>query len=751
MSLPIKCISISLTLALPLVCLPATGQPTPEQATSLLEELVVTARKREQNLQAIGGGVSLVSAREIAQAQLRSADDLATLIPALNVQASSGPATSSFNIRGIGTRTFSPGVEPSISTMLDGVVMGRSGMAFFDLVDVERVEVLRGPQGTLYGKNASGGVIHVITKDPSPEFEGRMAATAIEEHEYRIDATVAGPVTDTLGYRLTGAWVDDGGYSRNLFEDTRVNGTQNLNLRAKLLWTPTDKLELLWTSDYSENDCECTLLSIRSVLESPTRDQVLEQLLPVVPSSSNQDVNNDQLTFSQLEASGHALTVNWTLGDHVLTAISAYREWQSEGIVDLDNLPTNPIALSFPGPPSTDQDQFSQELRVTSPVANWGSYVLGAYYFEQDLVSASRVETAILAPLVPPTLRDARTEVAIENIALFGEVTFNLSDQLELVLGGRYTYDDIRYDTRVVGTDNLVFPPDGKASDQIDDSDFSEKLALQWSIDNRHMAYVSYVSGYKGPAFDTSLIARDSFVKPETSDAYELGLKSSWFDDRLILNVAAFYARYKNFQAEASVDDNFDDELPGSFLVVNAGEVTTRGVEAEFIAQPNSQWSFTGGFAYTDATIEEFAGGNCSGGQRFRGECPQGFQDLAGGELPYTPRWKFNLAGTYTHPLSRHPYDLFVTTNVRSQGDILYELSQDPFTEQDAYTIVDITLGLVSNAKRFRIATFVKNLFDKNYASLIYAQGPELIQNAYIQRVPKYANRTAGVTVTFDF
>lgn len=731
---------------------PAHAQPETQPSThQLVEELIVTARKREQSLQDIGAGVSLLSGREIAQAQLRGADDLATLIPALNVQASSGPSTSSFNIRGIGTRTFSPGVEPSVSTMLDGVVMGRSGMAFFDLVDVERVEVLRGPQGTLYGKNASGGVIHVITRDPAPEFEGRISATAIEDHEYRLDGTVSGPVTDKLGYRLTAAWVDDGGFSRNAFEDTRVNGADNMSVRGKLLFNPNEDIELLWVSDYSENDCECTLLSIRGVLDSPTRDNVLQQLLPVVPSADNQDVNNDQLTFSEIEASGHALTINYTFGDHTLTSISAYREWSSEGIVDLDNLPTNPIALSFPGPPTSDQEQVTQELRLTSGQADWGNYVVGAYYYEQDLVSASRVVTSILAPLVPPTLRDASTRVEIENLAAFGEVTFTLSDNLELILGGRYTKDDISYATRVVGTDNLVFPPDGEASDSLDESDFSEKIALQWSIDAQRMVYASYVAGYKGPAFDTSLVARDSFVQPETSDAFEVGLKSAWLDGRLILNVAAFYAEYQDFQAEASVDENIDDQLPGNFIVLNAGEVTTKGIESEFIAKPGERWAITGGFAYTDGTIEEFPGGNCSGGQKFRGECPLGFQDLSGGELPYTPKWKFNLAGTYTYPLAEQPYDVVLGTNIRSQSRILYELSQDEFTRQGAYTIVDFSAELQSRDHPYQVTAFVKNVFDKNYATLIFAQGQELIQNAYIHRVPKYANRTVGINVTLDF
>ena len=173
-----------------------TGVLAQPDAAPLLEELVVTAQKREQNMQEVAVGISLLSGKSMAEAQLHNAAELATLLPTLNVQASSGPSSSSFNIRGIGTQAFVAGVESSVATMLDGVVMGNAGMAFLELLDVQRVEVLRGPQGTLYGKNASGGVIHIVTKDPTPEFAATVAATAIEDDEYRLDGTLSGPITD---------------------------------------------------------------------------------------------------------------------------------------------------------------------------------------------------------------------------------------------------------------------------------------------------------------------------------------------------------------------------------------------------------------------------------------------------------------------------------------------------------------------------------------------------------------------------
>ena len=730
-----------------LLALPAAAQVPATGDRPILEELVVTAQKREQNLQDVPVGVSLLSGKALAEAQLRNAGELATLLPTLNVQASSGPGTSSFNIRGIGTQAFSPGVDPSVSTMLDGVVMGRSGMAFLDLVDIERVEVLRGPQGTLYGKNASGGVVHIITRDPSPEFSGTAAANAIEDGEYRLDGSVSGPITETLGYRLTGFGVDDDGWAKNVYNDDKINSTRNYSVRGKLQWQARDDLDFMLAGDYSWNNCDCTALSVRDILDGPDQQALLQEQLPVVPSKHNQDVNNDQRTFNRTRSSGTSLTANRDLDEYALTSITAWRDWRTESIVDFDDSPANPLSLSFPAPPETEQNQFSQELRLASVPAEWGSYVVGAFYFQQDVDTGNTTTAGVLEPIVPATTRVSRTDVHGKNMAAFGEVNFNLWRDWQLILGGRYTYDELEYDTTADRTDNIVFPPPGEASDSHDESDFSPKLVLQWDVSDDAMAYASYVSGYKGPAFDTSLLTAGTYVDPETSDSWETGLKSRWLDNRLIFNAALFYAEYDDFQAETSIDVG----PLGSIVLTNAGEVSTQGVELEFIAQPVSDWTISGGVTYTDATIDEYPNGNCSGGQRSRGECPDKYQDLSGGQLPYTPKWKATLGTDYTIPLQSIAFDLILGANVRYQGDVLYELSQDPYTEQDAYGIVDIRAVLAGRREGYRITAFVKNALDENYAALIYANSPALLPNGYIQLVPKYANRTAGLEIRYDF
>ncbi|MFT6050726.1 MAG: iron complex outermembrane receptor protein, partial [Halioglobus sp.] len=700
--------------------LPAQAQVVSE-GPLVLEELIVTARKREQNLQDVAVGVSLLSGKALAEAQLQNAAELTALVPTLNLQASSGPGTSSFNIRGIGTRSFAAGVEPSVSTMLDGVVMASSGMSFIDLVDIERVEVLRGPQGTLYGKNASGGVVHMITSDPTQALSGVVAVTAIEQDEYRLDGTISGPITDQLSFRLTGNTVDDSGWATNAFDGKDINNSESWTVRGKLLWVVNEDLEFLWSSDFSDSECNCTALSVRSIMESPDQQALLEELLPVVPAQDSQDVNNDQQTSSDVSASGHSLTINWSLADYQLSSITAWRDWENESIVDFDRRPSNPLSLSFPVLPFSEQEQFSQELRLSSEPAAWGSFVLGAFYFDHEKKGGRAISTELAAPIFAPGTQTVRSDFSSENYALFGEVSFNVAQDWELTLGGRYTRDKLEFFEEQLGTHAIVFPSEATVSDDIDEDNFSPKIALKWNATDRAMLYASYVKGYKGPALDFASIQSDQRVDAETSDAFELGLKSNWLNGRLVLNVAAFYAEYEDFQADSYVDTNDQDRLPGTFILVNAGEVSTQGIELEIIGQPTDSWTVFGGLAWTDATIEDFPGGPCSSGQIVRGECPDGFLDLSGGQVPTTPEWKLTLSTTYTWQPEQVPFNVILGGSVRAQDDVLYGISQDRYNVQDAYTVVDASLTLVGRERGYRITAFVKNLFDEDYASLIFA------------------------------
>ncbi len=755
----------------------AEGSPGAEGSSSrplALEEVIVTARKREQSLQDVSLAVTALPESLLRDSLIGSSEELSNLVPSLNLNKGGNPRQTSFSIRGIGTTSFSSGIEPSVSTMLDGVVMGQTGMAFAQLVDMQRIEVLRGPQGTLFGKNASGGLVHFITSDPREEFEAEIQGYATEDKEYRSSFTVTGGLTDNLSGRLTGFLNEDKGWVKNVFNGDDVNDSEEWGLRGKLLWNPSDSLQLKWTSDSSERDSNCCVGAFRALDPFPSEppnnqsvvDNLLDQLDPVVPDKKNNIVNLDGDLTTDIEASGHSLEVNWDIGDHTLTAISAYRDWEQNSRGDNDFLPTEVLGFRQGG--ISEQEQFSQEIRLTSPVEQTVSYVAGLFYLNQtvdrkfdrsfDLTGSDRSEAI------------ADFSVESLNYAAFGEATVNFSDTLRLIAGARWTYDELEFDFERTGA-TLGANPEPFFSRDTDEDDLSFKAVLEWNVSDEALTYVSFVQGYKGPAFNVGFGSRPDNtdpVKPEVSDAYEIGLKSSWFDNRLVFNIATFYTEYSDFQASASqfipeldengnpVDANGDGRDDGvfSFILSNVGEVETKGIEIDFTAKPTENLTLFGGLAYIDAKIVEFKDGPCSFGQSFRGAGFKGetgcalspaIQDLDGGDLPESPDWKLTLAANYFVPLENVPFDMAVKGNYRYQDDIQFLIEQDTYTQQSAYGILDLSLALEDNSDRYSLTFFVKNVMDKWYVNSVNAGADTFTPNGYVHQVPRYAERTFGI------
>ncbi|MGI9284904.1 MAG: TonB-dependent receptor [Pseudomonadales bacterium] len=716
---------------------------------------------------------------------LANSEDLTALVPSLNLQKGSNPRQTSFNIRGIGTQSFSSGVEPSVSTVVDGVVMGRSGMAFMQLLDVARVEVLRGPQGTLFGKNSSGGVVHIISKDPGDEFEAEVLATAVERSEYRAGFTVSAPISESVGFRLSGSGVKDEGYLKNEFNGEDINKTDEWSIRGKLRFTPTESLDLKWSSDYRRKDGDCCTSTIRSInpFLSATDAQIQEQnrlralLLPVVPSEENTRVNEDADSFIDSEVSGHALEINWDIGEHTLTSITAIRDWEQVTMGDTDGTPEQGIIIQSA---DDEQSQFTQELRITSPADQFASYVAGLYYFDLEL---DRQFLRTLFPLTPAISGTAISDIAVDslNYAAFGEVTFNISENFRVITGTRFTHDEIEFD--FVRTSTSPFTPEAPFFEKEEsEDDFSIKVAAEWNVSDAVMTYISYAQGYKGPAFNVvagSTEENTNPVSPETADAYEMGMKSSWFDSRLILNVAVFYSEYQDFQAQTSearliLDENGntrDVNMDGnpdtafSFVLNNVGEVSTRGLEVDFIAQASENLSLFGGLTLVDAEIDSYPNGPCNFTQQTRGIGFNGqmtceaqtdpsiarAQDLSGGDLPQSPDWKVTLAANYTIPFQSLPFDIVLKGNYRIQDEVQYGIEQDEFTVQDSYDVLDLSFVLRDKDERYSITAFVKNALDEFYVASINGSAQQIIPNGYTQQVPKTARRTAGLEFRYQW
>ncbi|MDE0952251.1 MAG: TonB-dependent receptor [Halioglobus sp.] len=739
-----------------------------ENGSLVLEEVVVTATKRESNLQDVAVAVTALGADLLQAAQINSVAELTFVIPSLNMQRGGNPRSSSFAIRGIGTQSFSSAAEPSVSTMLDGVVMGRSGQSFMQLLDVERVEVLRGPQGTLFGKNSTGGVVHVITKNPSEELSGDLMGTAVSENEYRGGLTVSGPITDDIGYRFSavGSTIDD--FTDNAYDGDKLNGADEWSVRGKLRWFPVADLELKWASDYSDLSNNASAAPLRSLEPFGGNEEqvqaILDNIAPVRPGEENEDVNINKLPFSNSDSWGHSLEANWEVGEFVLTSITAYREFSVDGFGDLDSQPTDVFGLDQFG--NTDQNQFTQELRLLSPADGKLTYVAGLFYFDQTVKRNFRRNAVIGAPGEAV----ANFEVDTKNWAAFGEATWHFNAAWRVIVGARYTEDELDFTfERTLSGPQIGLPaPVAQTPGDTSENDLSPKLAVQWDFSDEGMTYLSYAEGYKGPAFDVAFgvdpvdLPR---VDPETSKSWELGVKTTLLDGRVRLNTAVFYSVYKDFQSQSFFDPDGtpptcpDDEPdcnigddPGAFILINAGEVSTQGVELDFLAQVTENLRLTGGVAYVDASIDDYPAGQCSGGQVFRseGECSRAnsLQDLSGGDLPFSPEWKGNLAASYTVPLEGS-FDLIFKSMVRAQDEIQYSLSQDVNTIEDGYAVFDASVVFQDHSDRWTATVFVKNIADKFYASAILPNNPNIAPNAYNHRYGKDAGRTFGLEMRY--
>lgn len=277
------------------------------------------------------------------------------------------------------------------------------------------------------------------------------------------------------------------------------------------------------------------------------------------------------------------------------------------------------------------------------------------------------------------------------------------------------------------------------------------------------MVYASYTQGYKGPAYNVTFGTDPTDlepVDPETSDAFELGLKSVLFDSRLILNAALFYTEYEDFQGQAFFDPdgpsgcppenpgcNPDNEV-GGFLLVNAGSIETSGLEVDFAALVTENFRLYGGFALIDAEIADYPGGNCSFGQTFRGECPDGVQDLSGGEMPHSPDWKLAVTAQYTVELPTS-FDLILQGTLKAQDDILYDLSQDEYTWQDGYETLDLSAKLVDKDSRWEATLYAKNMTDEWHVKNIGANIDIFLPNGYVQSAPRTHERQFGGEVRF--
>lgn len=758
-----------------------------------LEEIVVTSQKRVERLQDVPLAVTAISGESLSEAGINDTTRLSSLTPSLTFTEGAQPNNKNFRIRGIGTAVFGQGFEPSVSVVVDGVVLARASQGFTDLADIERVEVLRGPQGTLFGKNATGGVINVVTKRPSSEFQATTDITVAEEQEYRVRASVSGPLADSLSARLSGYYNDVGGNIHNITYDRDVNGHRDLGARGKLLWDPTDQLELLFAGEYHKTDANCCSSQYVLVV-NPVLQQVLS---PVTASWNNRQEQENTITYANSDAWTASVEGNLKLDSLTLTSLSAYQDFSVINNQPVDRLNT-PVPLYLPATNgafdinggTVDLHQFTQELRVTSPSSKTFSYVAGLYFLDMDLARTFQRRSGGCAPggnpaafgqpCVVPLYRSQggfNSSLNTKNTAIFGQTDFALVGNLSGLLGARAQYEEIGYegtrgDVRLVPGDlPLVGITPSSGSGRSYYTAATGKVGLKYEFSTEAQTYLTWSTGYKGAGYETEFtadFANQDPVKPERAKAWELGYKAQMFDGKLTLNTALFHAKYQDLQVQA----NRGDAALGivRFVTTNAGDSTTQGVEIELTSRPFTGLALSGGASYVDTSVD-INGLACplsdqAAAPVLIGAAPINtcyrpsasatpIQNVRGGTLPNAPRWKGNLTARYDFNLPGTNLRSFVQLAGNSQSKINFVVEQDPLTVQKAYTTVDASIGFSDQSERYRLSFFVRNLFDEHYVTLL-ARSTTLstatvTPNQLTGNIPKEANRYFGATLGISF
>lgn len=761
------------------------------QAYAELEEIIVTATKREENVQDVPIAITVLTRDMIDNAHAVGFEGLQALIPSVSFRKGNTTRNSSVIIRGIGTISFSTAAEPSVATVVDGVVLGRSGQAFGDLYDLERIEVLRGPQGTLFGKNASAGVVNITTRKPTDEFTANVDLSFFQDNETRLKATIAGPLSDNLRGSVTVFDADFDGYIKNVFNNETTNGYDRQGIRAMLEYEPSDDLRLLFIAENYDAKDECcadleALPSGRNPASeaAPDSDGIVNGVADIDLNQRLIDHDLTTVTLDETTAFSVQIEKDFSNG-YTLTSITAVRNWDNTEIREGDftsiagdsDQPVFgvPFQLHDVGP--QEWRQFSQELRIASPIDQRITWQAGLFFWNIDsernftreascqnnggqndaILAANPGLTCNANDIVSAT---AFFDTSFDSFAVFGEGTANITDDIRIIFGGRFTDDEVdfnhnRRNNDPFGRQGVGVRPAAPNSQfglasggfnsnfdgETDDTNFSGKLGLQWDLNSAGMVYGTFSQGYKGPAFNTFYNMGLSDILPigsEESESFEIGYKFT--AETFLVNIALFTTDIENFQA-----NNFDTSTGVTITrLTNAGDVSTEGVEVDFLWQPTDQFMLSGGLASISAEIDKF---NCPI-EPTTGLPPASCSTRSGLDVPFSPDLKYSLTAQYSFQLA-DDMEVFLNgsfVHTDEQHAILpgNDGTFPPAALLPEYDILNASIGLALLDDKVRITLIGKNLTDESYATTFSGDG-------FRFQIPRDADRYFGINIKASY
>ncbi len=746
-------------LALAIMPLSALSQP-------MLEEVVVTAQKRVENLQDVPISVSAMSGEKVENDGITNLEELTLYIP--NVNISQGQAQPNLYIRGVGSGT-NAGFEQSVGMYIDGVYSGRGALAAVPLtLDLQRVEVLKGPQGILFGKNTIGGAINITTNKPSFETEAMVEGLYSDDHnEQQYTVMVNGGLTDTVAGRLAVRYDSMDGWWDNRLLDVQGPNTDNWYGRGSLLFDVSERVEVIAKYEYGDFQRDDKALV---VYQSDQPQNVFgEDVFPILDDSDEAafDIGDNAEYRTDLGA----LTVNWDFDFATFTSISAYSAYDRKTQTNSDFAVTAGLHRTL----DEKYEQYSQELRLVSPGGDTIDWIAGAYYEHAEL-DVSRVNTALdflqSGPLSVPALvqlpgtspRPTKFDQDTDALGIFGQGTYNLTDIWRFTAGLRYNDEEKKLDKKAGGDFGVRFGPEAivranPATGAIisdlrshewsglkrDKDKWTWSLNTQWDATENSMLYASVSTGFKSGGFDEAYSGAGDFIRlsdniatgepngevipgadpsilsynDETVTAYEVGAKMSLLDGAAELNVALFRSEYDDLQTSALIGD--------VFRVGNAGSATTQGMEVDGRWAITENLTFGGSIAYLDANYDDFKNGPCTVPQTAdpfaNPGCLNpdgtniepggtGVQDLSDENLLFAPEWSSNLNAQYVYPFS-NGLELMTSVDMNYSDDFYSAQDLDPNTQHDDYVLWNARIALSGDNGKWSVALLGKNLSDE--------------------------------------
>ncbi|AXJ02661.1 TonB-dependent receptor [Pseudomonas fluorescens] len=735
-------------------------------ATSQLETVTVTTRRREESSQDVPTPMSVVSGQTLETQRVYRIQDLQQLVPSVNV-AYMHARQSSVSIRGLGNNPASDGLEGSVGLYIDNVYLGRPGMAVFDLMDIEQLEVLRGPQGTLFGKNTTAGVINISTRAPSFTPERSIETSVGEDGYFQTKGTISGPLNDVLAGRLSAYRTRSDGDIKNEFNGHDLNGGSRDGFRAQLLFKPNENFNLRWIGDYNEEDSSAGTRVLYNT--GPTINGVnlysarAAAAGATLVNGSHRKVNLDNDQHVTVHQGGTSVEANWTLpSDFTLTSVSSYRFWNFTPRND-DGLN---VPASYNAGVSVEDKQYSQEFRLASPKGEFFDYVLGAYYFGSDLDNKSFLNYGPQADIWNGTPRGALANVdsvgnghiKTDSFALFAQGTWHLTERLDFTAGVRGTYEeknaDVTRDAPVGGaavTGAAATARRGRvgAYDSGDLNQYSSSpsglLNLSYRFTDDLLGYATLSHGEKSGGVNLAVgsaptAGADSLlIGTERANNAELGFKSTLWDRRLQLNTNVFWTQVNAYQTNA-----YDDVNRVQYLT-NAGSVRSRGVEFESTVIPLRGLTLNFNGSYNDVSYLSYKDAPCPPEVSQAPGAPASC-DLSGHQVVGASKWIGNANGKYEWNLDNglQPY---VTGSYAFRSKAVGTVEDSDYGQIPSYAVVNLSTGLRGdfNQGQWDVSLWLKNAFDKTYYTTLWTGGNGGYEG--LLGTP----RTLGVTGRYDF